>query len=237
MVICVPDGPEVGEITVRLGICVTVNGIALLATPPTFITTLPEVAVAGTGTVIRVLLQLVGVAGVPLNVTALVPWVAPKLLPLMFIDKPTPPDILERLEIPGPGVTMKFIPLLATPPTVTTTLPLVAEFGTRATIEDALQFVTEAAVPLNTTMLELCDEPKLLPVIVTGEAVGPDVGERIDIAGVEPTVKDKLLLETAPTLTTTLPVVAVAGTGTTIVVSFQLVGVPVVPLNVTVLVP
>src|SRR5436309_16062848 len=40
-----------------------------------------------------------------------------------------------------------------------------------------------------------------------------------------------------PTVTTTFPVVAPLGTGTTILVPLQLVGVAPIPLNVTVLVP
>jgi hypothetical protein len=68
----VPIAPEEGERLVTLG-GMTVNAIALLCTPPTVTTTLPVVAPLGTGTVTLVALQLVGVAGVPLNVTVLVP--------------------------------------------------------------------------------------------------------------------------------------------------------------------
>lgn len=50
-----------------------VNGTPLLARPEAVTTTLPVVALAGTGTTMLVLLQLVGVADVPLNVTVLVP--------------------------------------------------------------------------------------------------------------------------------------------------------------------
>jgi hypothetical protein len=59
-----------------------------------------------------------------------------------------------RLEIVGPGdVTVKVIPLVATPPTVTTTLPVVAPSGTGRAIEVSLQLVGVAAVPLNVTVL------------------------------------------------------------------------------------
>jgi hypothetical protein len=51
------------------------------------------------------------------------------------------------------------------------------------------------------------------------------------------TVKVRPLLELVPTVTTTLPVVAPAGTVATIVVFFQLVAVAVTPLNFTVLAP
>ena len=56
----------------------------------------------------------------------------------------------------GPGVvTVKLAPLLATPPTVTTTLPVVAPLGTGAVILEGLQLVGAVAMPLNDTVLEL----------------------------------------------------------------------------------
>ena len=54
------------------------------------------------------------------------------------------------------------------------------------------------------------------------------------IAGVGRTVKFTPLLASPLIVTTTFPLVALAGTGTTIDVVVQLVGVAVVPLNVTV---
>ena len=51
------------------------------------------------------------------------------------------------------------------------------------------------------------------------------------------TLKATPLLACPPTATTTLPVVAPAGTGTVMLVALHAVGVPAVPLNVTVLVP
>jgi len=68
----VPIAPEEAERLVMLG-GMTVNAIPLLGTPPTVTTTMPVVAPVGTGTMTLVALQLVGVAGVPLNVTVLVP--------------------------------------------------------------------------------------------------------------------------------------------------------------------
>jgi len=44
-------------------------------------------------------LQLVGVAAVPLNLTVLVPCVAPKLAPAIVTDVPTNPDAGFRLAI------------------------------------------------------------------------------------------------------------------------------------------
>jgi hypothetical protein len=51
------------------------------------------------------------------------------------------------------------------------------------------------------------------------------------------TAKIQPLLSEPPTVTTTFPVVAPVGTGTAMLLSLQLVGVAVVPLKVTVLVP
>ena len=97
-----------------------------------------------------VALQLVGVALVPLNVTVLVPCDPPKLVPAMFTEVPTGPEVGFKLEMLGAEEvgTVKVTPLLATPPTVTTTLPLVAPVGTVTTMLVALQLVTVAALLL-----------------------------------------------------------------------------------------
>ena len=126
----------------------------LLATPPTVTTTFPVVAPLGTGAMMLVALQLVGVAAVPLNFTVLVPCVAPKLTPLIVTDVPRTPDVGLRLVMLGGGtVTVKLTPLLATPPTVTTTFPVVAPLGTGATMLVAAQLVGVAAMPLNLIVL------------------------------------------------------------------------------------
>ena len=65
-----------------------------------------------------VALQLVGVADVPLNLTVLLPWDAPKFAPVMVTDVPTNPDVGFRLLMLGAG------PALFT---VTGTPALVAE--------------------------------------------------------------------------------------------------------------
>jgi hypothetical protein len=51
----------------------TIKVLPLLANPPTVTTTGPVVAPVGTVAMMLVVLQLVEVAGVPLNVTVLVP--------------------------------------------------------------------------------------------------------------------------------------------------------------------
>src|SRR3954463_16238638 len=95
-----------------------------------------------------------GVAAVPLNVTVLVPCVAPKLVPVIVTDVPTGPLVGERLVSGGGGgLIVKVSALLATPPTVTTTLPVVAPLGTGTRMLVADQLVGVAAVPLNVTVL------------------------------------------------------------------------------------
>ena len=236
----VPTAPDVGLRLVIVGAASHCErSTPLLATPPTVTTTFPVVAPAGTGTTMLVALQLlIVVAVVPLNVTVLVPCVAPKFVPVIVIDAPTAPDVGLRLVIVGVASTVKLDPLLATPPTVTTTFPVVAPVGTFATMLVALQLlIVVAVVPLNVTVLVPCVAPKFVPVIVTDAPTAPDVGLRLVIVGVASTVKFDPLLATPPTVTTTFPVVAPAGTGTTMLVALQLVGVDEVPLNFTVLVP
>src|ERR1700689_3962233 len=128
------------------------------------------------------------------------------------------------------------MPLLARPPRVTTTAPVVAVVGTGTLMLAALQLVGVATVPLNVTVLVPCVDPKFAPAIVTAAPTVPEVGFTLIMLG-EIAVKLTPLLATPPTVTTTLPVVAPLGTGATMLVAAQLVGVAVVPLNFTVLVP
>jgi len=211
----------------------TVKVNPLLADPPTVTTTGPVLEFAGTGTTMLVLLQLIGVAVVPLNVTVLVPRVVPKPVPFIVTKLFTPPDVGDRLLMTG--TTVKVTPLLAKPPTVTTTGPGVAFAGTGTRMLVLLQLVGVAAVPLNVTVLVPCEPPNVVPLIVTEAPTWPEVGDRLVMLG--GTVKATPLLANPPTVTTTGPVVAFAGTGATMLVLLQLLGVAAVPLNVTVLVP
>jgi hypothetical protein len=68
-------------------------------------------------------------------------------------------------------------------------------------------------VPLNLTVLRTCDEPKLLPVIVTAVPTMPEFRDRLLITGDGKTVNGMVLLATPLTVTTTLPEVAPDGTG------------------------
>src|SRR5258705_372070 len=181
--------------------------------------------------------QVVGVAAVPLNVTVLLPCVAPKLVPAIVTAVAAGPLVGERLVMVGGTVTVNETPLLASPPTVTTTLPVVAPAGTGTTMLVADQLVAVAAVPLNVTVLVPLVAPKLVPATVTAVAAGPLVGERLVMVGGTVTVNETPLLARPPTVTTTFPVVAPAGTGTTMLVADHVVGVAAVPLKVSVLVP
>jgi len=204
----------------------------LLVVPLTVTTTLPVVAPVGTRATILVVLQLVGVAAVPLNVRVLDPCDDPKFVPVIVTGVPTAPEVGLRLLMVGEEVvaTVNVTLLLATPPTVTTTLPVVAPVGTGAAILVALQLVGAAAVPLNVTVLDPCNAPKFVPVMVTEVPTAPEVGLRLAMLGAVVTVKATPLLPTPPTVTTTLPVVAPVGTGATMLVTLQLVGVAALPL-------
>jgi hypothetical protein len=140
--------------------------------------------------------------------------------------------------IGGGGGTVNAAPLLESPPTDTTTLPDTAPAGTGATMLVELQLEGVASVPLKLTVLVPCVAPKPVPIIVTGVPTAPDEGlTPVTVIGVGATVNRTPLLEPAEVLTTTLPVEAPNGTGTTMLVALQLVGVAGVPLNVTVLAP
>lgn len=79
---------------------------------------------------------------------------APKFVPTMVTTAPTGPCVKPSDVRLGPGeVTVNVMPLLATPLTVTTTLPVVAPFGTGAVMLPALQLVGIAVMPLKLTIL------------------------------------------------------------------------------------
>jgi hypothetical protein len=163
MVTDVPMVPDGGFRLVMLGAEeVTVKFTPLLMSPEEppplgarVTTTFPVTAPLGTGTIMLVAFQLVGAPAVPLKVSVLAPCVAPKFAPLIVTDVPTAPDVGFRLVMLGGGgaVTVKFIPLLVTPPTVTTTFPVEAPLGTGATMLVALQLADVAVTPLNFTVL------------------------------------------------------------------------------------
>jgi len=95
MVIEVPTAPE--ALLSPATIAGTTKLTTLLATPDAVTTTLPVVAPTGTVTTMLVALQLVTeVAAVPLKVIVLVPWAAPKFVPVIVIEVPTAPEVWLR---------------------------------------------------------------------------------------------------------------------------------------------
>jgi hypothetical protein len=179
----VPDGPDTGYRFDMLGGGATMKLTALLSKLETVTMTLPVTAPLGTGTTMLVPLQLVGVAAVPLNVTVLVPWVAPKFVPLSVTEVPAGPPRGDTVAMFGAGITVKFTALLARLDTTTITLPDVAPLGTGTTIPVVLQLVAVAAIPLNVTVLLPWLVPKFVPVIVMGAPIPPELGDRLVIVG------------------------------------------------------
>jgi hypothetical protein len=183
IVIDAPTAPDVGNTLVILG--GTVNEEPLLGMPLTVTTTFPVVAAVGTVATIDVAVQLViAVAVAPLNATVLVPWVDPKFVPVIVTDTPVPPDRGDRLVMLGIGSTVKLAPLLATPPTVTMTFPVVAATGTGTTMLASFQLVGVAVTPLNATVLVPCVDWKPAPWIVTTVPIGAAAGDKSWIVGV-----------------------------------------------------
>ena len=97
----VPKGPELGERPVIVIPSMTVNETPLLVIPPSETVTEPLVAPDGTVAVMLVLLQEVVLAVTPLNRTVLLPWLAPKPLPVSVIEPPTGPADGVKLEMMG----------------------------------------------------------------------------------------------------------------------------------------
>jgi 3-deoxy-D-manno-octulosonic-acid transferase len=135
-----------------------------------------------------VLDHVVGVAVVPLNVIVLEPFVAPKFAPATVTDVPTGPLFGVSVVSVGGTFTVKVRPLLARPPTVTTTFPVVAPAGTGTTMLVFDHVVGVAVVPLNVIVLVPFVAPKLAPATVTDVPATPLFGERLARLGATVTV-------------------------------------------------
>ena len=95
--------------------------VELLEIPATVTMTDPVEADIETLTLITVSLQLVIVPSCPLNFTVLVPWVAPKPLPLIWTGVPGEPLAGLTLFTATPPTVNPTLVLLATPPATTST--------------------------------------------------------------------------------------------------------------------
>src|SRR5438270_925596 len=114
----VPDTPLLGANELITG--AGTKFVGLVPTPVEAVTVIgPIVALVGTWTVIKVALQLeAAAASTPLNLTVLVPWLAPKFVPVMLTTVPTtPPPGVNEVTVGG-GRTVKVPPLVAVPPGV-----------------------------------------------------------------------------------------------------------------------
>ena len=124
---------------------------------------------------------------VPLKVTVLLPCVAPKFVPVTVMLVFTAAVSLLRLVIAGGTRMVKLDPLLANPPTVTTTLPdklLRMEPRPRCWWRSRWT-PRRSRSPLKVTVLVPCEAPKLVPAMVTllptipgGHAQAGDRGSR-----------------------------------------------------------
>src|SRR5260370_5760067 len=124
----------------------------------------PLLAPTGMGMVMLVLLHEdeESVAGIPLNVTVLVPGVSPKPTPVTVTGVPITP-------VPGEyavmsGITLRVFALLDAPLTVVTTTstkPGTTPAGTGTTIFVSIQELGAAGTPPNVTVP--CEAPKLVP--------------------------------------------------------------------------
>jgi hypothetical protein len=182
-----PTAPLVGDSDVTVAVGTTVNVTPLLAIPATVTTTLPVVALLGTGTAMLVADQDVGVAGTALNVTRLEPCVDPKFVPVIVTDALTAPLVGDSdviVAVVG-SVTVNVTPLLANPPTVTTTFPVTAPIGTRTVMLVSLQAVGDALTPLNDTVLVPCIAPNPEPAITTDAPTSPDAGVTPEMLALE----------------------------------------------------
>jgi hypothetical protein len=121
--------------------------------------------------------------------------------------------------------------------TVTENGPEDAPDGTNVMMLVSLQLATTATVPFNEIVLLPWADPKPMPAMATSVPTTPEVGDTLVIPNPSTTVKLIPLLATPDAETTTLPVVASAGTLTTMLVAPQLVGLASVPLKLTVPLP
>ena len=120
----------------------------------------------------------------PPKETVLLPWVLPKPTPVMVTLAPTGAEVGKMLVMVGGAITVKEAPRLVWPPTVTTTLPVVAPAGTMTVMPVADQLEAVAArIPLKLTVLDPCGEPKFVPLMTTTDPAAAEAGNRLVMTG------------------------------------------------------
>src|ERR1700694_2539829 len=127
----------------------TVNCTPLLVTPSTVTVTGPLVAFDGTWAVTLVLLQEVTLCTIPMNLTWLMPWLAPKPRPFKVIKAPICAAGGARLVMVGVITLNETLEGTGTEFTVTLTGPTpgTAVLGTLATICVLVQLAMDVATP------------------------------------------------------------------------------------------
>jgi hypothetical protein len=124
------------------------------------------------------------------------------------------------------GATVKATPLLALPPTVTTTFPVVAPLGTGTVMLAVLHAVAVPGVPLKVMVLDPCVAPKFVPEIIIEVPMAPEFGLIVEIVGfdappppppfdpppelaqpVKPASRSKLVAKSESTCRTSTPLV------------------------------
>jgi hypothetical protein len=146
---------------IKLDAGVTVSEVEETAFNPFAVTVMgPVAATVGMTNDTFVALKLETEAGIVpppcwFSVTTGVALFAVKFVPVTEMSVPIVAEVGLKLVIVGGGTTVNATPLLATPPTVTTTFPVVAPFGTSTAMLVGLQQVWHgvADVPLNLTVL------------------------------------------------------------------------------------
>jgi hypothetical protein len=141
---------------------------------------LPVVAVSGTVTMSCVADAEVTLAFVPLNFTVLFSAVTSKPVPVIVTEVPATPEEGSMDVIAS--VTVKLLVEVAVAPlTVTVIFPVAAPAGTVVVMDEVVDAVTTASVPLNLTVLLDGVVLKDDPLIVTVEPIAPDSGEKPDM--------------------------------------------------------
>jgi hypothetical protein len=154
------------------------------------------------------------------------------------VTLPAPHELPLTGELGAAGVTQKLLELVAVfDPTLTVIVPVVAAVGTVVIILVAEFDINIAGAPLNFTELLEGVRSKFVPVMVTVVPMGPLVGVKLEMVGIDPvTVKFVLLVAVfPPTVTAIGPVVAPAGTVVVMLVVVLAVTTALVPLNVKML--
>lgn len=106
------------------------------------------------------------------------------MVPLIVTAVPVAPVVGERLVIPG--VTVKFSAGPGTPATVTITGAAPRpRLGTVKTMVVLAQLAGVTLTPPIVTVLEPCDVPKSLPLMVTTVPTGPEAGDKLVIPGLK----------------------------------------------------